>query len=54
MKYNSFVNPCKTDFIISNKAVPTYFAMQGLVKDLTLKTHSNNGLAILYGNKLSL
>ena len=46
VKYNFFVNPftsCKTDIIISHyNAGHTY-----RVKGVTLKNHSNNGLAIL-------
>ena len=32
----------------------TYITVQELVKEVTLKYHNNNGLAILHGNKLSL
>ena len=32
-------------------SVPTYITMQGLVKEVTLKNHSNSGLAILHENK---
>ena len=49
MKYNFFVNPftsCKTD-IISNNTLYCY-TMQELVKEVTLKNHSNNGFAILH------
>ena len=49
MKYNFFVNPftsCKTDIIISYNAGHTY----RMVKELTLKNHSNNGLAIFAWN----
>ena len=58
MKYNSFFNPsmsCETDIIIYiiMQAIPTYITMQGLVKEVTLKNHSINGRAILYGNKRS-
>ena len=54
MKYNSFVDPsssCKTDMINSN-AGHTY-TTQELVKEVTLKKHSDNGLKILHGIKLS-
>ena len=50
-----FVNlftSCKTDIISNNYAGHTY-TMQGLVKEVTLKNHSNNGPAILHGIKLS-
>ena len=56
MKYNSFVNPstsCKTDIIISHSNAGHTYTMQELVKEVTLKNHSNNGLAILHGIKLS-
>ena len=43
-KYNAFVNPCITDFISYN----TYNA-GACCKEVTLKNHSNNGLAILHG-----
>ena len=55
MKYNSFVNPfisCKTDIIISNNTAiynVVYNAGAGY-KEVTLKNHGNNGLAILHGN----
>ena len=58
MKYNSFVNLLRLDIIISNNrynAGHTYvhITMQGLVKEVALKHRSNNGLAILHGNKFS-
>ena len=57
MKYNSFVNPfisCKTDIIITTTYVlymhvHTLHAAAGY-KEVTLKKHGNNGLAILHGN----
>ena len=61
MKYNSFVNrfiSCKTDIIISNNTlciirtcmyIIHYNAGAGY-KEVTLKNHGNNGLAILHGN----
>ena len=57
MKYNFFVNPfssCKTDIIISitRHYNAGHTTMQELVKEVTLKNHSNNGLAILHGIEL--
>ena len=52
-EYKEVVNPFtsgKTDIIISN-AGHTY-RMQEMVKEVTLKNHSNNGL-FLHGIKLS-
>ena len=54
MKYNSFVNPfisCKTDNIISHYKANAYCNNAGAgYKEVTLKNHGNNGLAILHGN----
>ena len=58
MKYNSFVNPfisCKTDIIISHYNATMYIHVHAYnagagYKEVTLKNHGNNGLAILHGN----
>ena len=45
MRYNSFVMSCKTDIIKYNimQVIPIYITMQGLVKEVTLQNHRNNG-----------
>ena len=58
MKYNSFVNPFKTDIIISHYNATMYYICMYITmrnagagyKEVTLKNHGNNGLAILHGN----
>ena len=56
MKYNFFVNPyillVKLTSFLTMQATLIY-TMQELVKEVTLQNHSNNGLAILHGIKLS-
>ena len=50
-KYNSLLTLLllvKRTFIVHSNALLT---MQELVKEVTLKKHSNNGVAILHGNK---
>ena len=54
MKYNSFVNPfisCMTSFLktMYYTFIILYNAGAGY-KEVTLKNHGNNGLAILHGN----
>ena len=60
MKYNSFVNPfisCKTDIIILHYNATMYYTCMYIqynagagYKEVTLKKHGNNGLAISHGN----
>ena len=46
-----FLLKLTSSFHISRPYLATYIIMQELVKEVTLKNHRNNGLAILHGNK---
>ena len=51
MKYNFFVNPVTltSSFLTMHYSAGHTYTTQELVKEVTLKNHSNNGVAVLHG-----